>query len=494
MANTLILCIFILIILNFYWSYGANGATRDQLILANFKAQLSKARTLKQALAIYADANVRNRHQVAMQTDLRKIEKEINTQLADLDLPKDDKIVPYVNGGCLPRITCVPVYAQQATTGGIVFPNCVEVHRCSGCCQETQFSCEPTKIDYVSFSPIIKFEHGDGSIPPIAALKPFKTENHTECTCKCKLKEDACPSNAQVLDHELCRCREQACFPQCQAMQRCQLLSTQDKPSCVCKRPIPGQNGAYSCPSGFQPDARCKSNKHQQAEIRARLARAKSIKEVLIILKSSSNEGRHSLLTSEALDREQASIRTVAQQLKADVGLTVEPRNGVCEPRVLCEQVPVDRKVGHNTISFPQCLEIHRCGGCCQEVQFSCIPTQQQPVTFSPLLLISLDDTNQYEVNRPLTLMNHTHCECKCNKKEDECFREGKTLDSVLCQCVQPRCVPECRISSTCSIVHGSSIPRCTCRRRIQGQASNYCPNPNQRPDEMCRRCETFYG
>ncbi len=68
----------------------------------------------------------------------------------------DDNVVSYVNGGCLPRITCVPVYAQQATTGGIVFPNCVEVHRCSGCCQEAQFSCEPTKIDYVSFSPVSK--------------------------------------------------------------------------------------------------------------------------------------------------------------------------------------------------------------------------------------------------------------------------------------------------------------------------------------------------
>lgn len=66
----------------------------------------------------------------------------------------DDKVVPYVSGGCLPRVTCVPVYAQQVTTGGIIFPNCVEVHRCSGCCQEAQFSCEPTKIDQVLFSPV----------------------------------------------------------------------------------------------------------------------------------------------------------------------------------------------------------------------------------------------------------------------------------------------------------------------------------------------------
>ena len=39
-----------------------------QVALANFKAQLSKARTLKQALAIYADSSVNNKHQVAMQS------------------------------------------------------------------------------------------------------------------------------------------------------------------------------------------------------------------------------------------------------------------------------------------------------------------------------------------------------------------------------------------------------------------------------------------
>ncbi|CAF0720325.1 unnamed protein product [Adineta steineri] len=258
MARKLIIYEIILIILNIYWCDGTISGTRDQIVLANFKAQLSKARTLKQALAIYADSSVNNKHQVAMQTDIRKLEKNIDTQLSGFQLAEDDKLVPYVNGGCLPRITCVPVYTQEVTTGGIIFPNCVEVHRCSGCCQEAQFSCEPTKIEYISFSPIVKFEHGEGSASPIAALQPFKTENHTECTCKCKLDENACPSSAQILDRELCRCREQACFPQCQAMQRCQLLNTQEKPSCVCKRPIPGQNGAHSCSSGYQPDARCK--------------------------------------------------------------------------------------------------------------------------------------------------------------------------------------------------------------------------------------------
>ena len=66
----------------------------------------------------------------------------------------DDRVVTYVNGGCLPRVTCVPVYTEQLTTGGIVFPNCVEVHRCSGCCQEAQFSCEATQIEQLLFSPV----------------------------------------------------------------------------------------------------------------------------------------------------------------------------------------------------------------------------------------------------------------------------------------------------------------------------------------------------
>ncbi len=64
---------------------------------------------------------------------------------------------------------------------------------------------------------------------------------------------------------------------------------------------------------------------------------------------------------------------------------TIEPRNGGCEPRVLCEEVPVDRTSGNNIISYPQCLEVHRCGGCCQEAQFPCVPVRQVPVTFSPV-------------------------------------------------------------------------------------------------------------
>jgi len=43
-----------------------------------------------------------------------------------------------------------------------------------------------------------------------------------------------------------------------------------------------------------------------------------------------------------------------------------------------------------------------------------------------------LDDTDRYEVNRPLTLMNHTQCECKCGKTEQQCEREGKVKFFIL--------------------------------------------------------------
>jgi len=46
--------------------------------LAHLKAQLSKARNLKQALAIYADSSVVNKHQVAMQS---KSEQQKNKQM-----------------------------------------------------------------------------------------------------------------------------------------------------------------------------------------------------------------------------------------------------------------------------------------------------------------------------------------------------------------------------------------------------------------------------
>lgn len=41
-------------------------------MLAKFEARLSQARTFKQALAIYADSNMKNPHQVAMHSELNK--------------------------------------------------------------------------------------------------------------------------------------------------------------------------------------------------------------------------------------------------------------------------------------------------------------------------------------------------------------------------------------------------------------------------------------
>jgi hypothetical protein len=237
--------------------------------------------------------------------------------------------------------------------------------------------------------------------------------------------------------------------------------------------------------------------KYQQAELRARVSRAKSIQEVLIILKNSGpgkSMAPPSFLSVDSIKSEEKQIIAAAEQLNRNAHSTIEPRNGGCEPRVICEEVPIDRVSTNNVMSFPQRVEVHRCGGCCQEAQFPCVPIRQESVTFSPLLLISLDDSGNYEVNRPLTLMNHTKCECKCGKKEEQCRSEGKILDSTLCQCIQPRCSPECLISATCSIVSSSKIPRCTCRRRIPGQTSNFCSNPDQRPNSMCSRCETFYG
>ncbi len=64
---------------------------------------------------------------------------------------------------------------------------------------------------------------------------------------------------------------------------------------------------------------------------------------------------------------------------------TIVPRNGGCEPRIICEEVPVDRETTNNIVSFPQCLEVYRCGGCCQEPQFPCVPVHEVPLTFSPV-------------------------------------------------------------------------------------------------------------
>jgi len=78
-------------------------------------------------------------------------------------------------------------------------------------------------------------------------------------------------------------------------------------------------------------------NKHQQAEIRARLAKAKTVREALIILKTSSKKGRMgmydivqlayldcicpdlAMLSPDVLMKEHQDILTVAQQLNSGI-------------------------------------------------------------------------------------------------------------------------------------------------------------------------------
>ncbi len=67
-----------------------------------------------------------------------------------------------------------------------------------------------------------------------------------------------------------------------------------------------------------------------------------------------------------------------------DSGTIITPRNGGCEPRVLCEKVPLIGDMG-GVLAFPQCVEVHRCGGCCQEGHFQCAPVTEESVTFSPV-------------------------------------------------------------------------------------------------------------
>lgn len=55
----------------------------------------------------------------------------------------------------------------------------------------------PLKIIFL-LDQITKFEISENAPEPISVLQPFQTENHTECQCRCKLTENACPSNTQV--------------------------------------------------------------------------------------------------------------------------------------------------------------------------------------------------------------------------------------------------------------------------------------------------------
>ncbi|NXK18352.1 VEGFD factor, partial [Arenaria interpres] len=126
-----------------------------------------------------------------------------------------------------------------------------------------------------------------------------------------------------------------------------------------------------------------------------------------------------------------------------------------CVPRETC--VEVAKELGTTTNKFfkPPCVNVFRCGGCCNEESLSCMNTSTTYVS-KTLFEISVPLTSVPEPV-PIKIANHTGCKCLSNTQrhpyaiirrsvqypeEDGCpftnklCHNGWTWDSDKCECV----------------------------------------------------------
>jgi hypothetical protein len=61
---------------------------------------------------------------------------------------------------------------------------------------------------------------------------------------------------------------------------------------------------------------------------------------------------------------------------------------GRCDPKPVCIPNPLNsNSLSNNQIVFPQCVNIHRCGGCCSN-NYECVASKTKIINFKEVNLV----------------------------------------------------------------------------------------------------------
>ncbi|KAI0218835.1 hypothetical protein LSAT2_029477 [Lamellibrachia satsuma] len=147
--------------------------------------------------------------------------------------------------------------------------------------------------------------------------------------------------------------------------------------------------------------------------------------------------------TEDRLFTEQGALDPNGVEIIADK--MAEPAR--CVPSVKAVPIPRDDKV--DSIFFPTCVNVQRCGGCCGSEMLSCLPTQTKMVTYHVLnATYPYPGAPQFKYNglASFRLEKHTACECRCTVQSHHCHPTKHTYlaDSCRCQCKNTRGSTQC--------------------------------------------------
>ncbi|XP_016920282.2 vascular endothelial growth factor A, long form [Apis cerana] len=150
---------------------------------------------------------------------------------------------------CMPELQTVPLLENEPSV--IYYPTCTRVKRCGGCCSHSLLSCQPTATEIRNFEIFVTvLESGDGLKYQGKRIVPI--EEHTQCTCDCKIKETDCNKKQSYIPEE-CTCTCNNVDEQKKCNESNMKMWHPDLCSCFCRE-------VQECSTGFyfdQNSCRC---------------------------------------------------------------------------------------------------------------------------------------------------------------------------------------------------------------------------------------------
>ncbi|KFM69070.1 Vascular endothelial growth factor A, partial [Stegodyphus mimosarum] len=89
-----------------------------------------------------------------------------------------------------------------------IWPTCVRLRRCKGCCTSKRLSCHPISVSIVNITiPFFTFTPSDTLRTfEMRGTRTFTLEQHDRCGCDCTELENDCTPNVHEYRNQECRC------------------------------------------------------------------------------------------------------------------------------------------------------------------------------------------------------------------------------------------------------------------------------------------------
>ncbi|XP_022236400.1 vascular endothelial growth factor A-like isoform X2 [Limulus polyphemus] len=114
-----------------------------------------------------------------------------------------NNIAPRAN--CEPELQVVEL-PKPSDSLTVIWPSCIRINRCGGCCSSSLLQCVPKRTSTVHLKVLkARYPEVGAEMFQFQNFEVIGIEKHDKCSCECKQKPSDC-TNLQTYQHNLCQC------------------------------------------------------------------------------------------------------------------------------------------------------------------------------------------------------------------------------------------------------------------------------------------------